>query len=267
MEDGVVDGARQRRAAAAVALAAVAAVAARDGVRNGGARDGTDDEDWEDDEAPSRDGVELALRAEAAEEEEEEEDGWIWCSANMRVRLRPLGRQLAQLPLDVKIGRMLIFGAIFGCIDPVATIAAALSLSQRSPFISPVGRRSQADAARRAFCERSGGSDVLAIARAYAEWRIAEDHGGRRAAKQFCERYFLSSERLHAIRRTKRDLLKLLGNIGFAKQKRGGAGADGGGRARGVDVASRSKVCLFYLPLHFTRESCSQVDLPPHLWW
>ena len=230
LEDGVVNRGQQRRAAAA-ALAAV-----------------TDPNGWDNVEGSERDSAERAPRAQGAQElgeeeeggrEEDEEDGWTWCSANMRVRLRPLGRQLAQLPLDVKIGRMLVFGAIFGCIDPVATIAAALSLSQRSPFVSPVGRRAQADAARRAFCERSGGSDALAIARAYAEWRIEEEYGGRRASKQFCERFFLSSERLHTIRRTKRDLLKLLANIGFAKHTRGGAGADGGERTGGVDVASR----------------------------
>lgn len=33
--------------------------------------------------------------------------------------LTPLGQHLAALPVNVKIGKMLIFGAIFGCLDPV----------------------------------------------------------------------------------------------------------------------------------------------------
>ena len=163
-----------------------------------------------------------------------DDSDWVWCSAKMRVRLRPLGRQLAQLPVDVKIGRMLVFGAIFGCIDPVATIAASMSLSQRSPFVAPMGRRAQADAARRSFCERSGGSDVLAIARAYAEWCLEEKRGGRKASKKFCDRFFLSHERMRNISRTKRDLLKLLSSIGFvprgATKRQGGEGARSGAR-------------------------------------
>lgn len=34
-------------------------------------------------------------------------------------KLTPLGQHLAALPVNVKIGKMLIFGAIFGCLDPV----------------------------------------------------------------------------------------------------------------------------------------------------
>ncbi|KAL0182083.1 hypothetical protein M9458_021458, partial [Cirrhinus mrigala] len=33
--------------------------------------------------------------------------------------LTPLGHHLAALPVNVKIGKMLIFGAIFGCLEPI----------------------------------------------------------------------------------------------------------------------------------------------------
>lgn len=36
-------------------------------------------------------------------------------------KLTPLGQHLAALPVNVKIGKMLIFGAIFGCLDPVVS--------------------------------------------------------------------------------------------------------------------------------------------------
>jgi len=38
--------------------------------------------------------------------------------------LTPLGRHLASLPVDPKIGKMLLMGAVFSCLDPVLTIAA-----------------------------------------------------------------------------------------------------------------------------------------------
>ena len=41
--------------------------------------------------------------------------------------LTPLGYHLAQLPVDVRIGKLMLFGAIFRCLDAALTIAACLS--------------------------------------------------------------------------------------------------------------------------------------------
>ena len=38
-------------------------------------------------------------------------------------KITPLGRHLSLLPVDVHIGKMIIFGAIFCCLDPILTIA------------------------------------------------------------------------------------------------------------------------------------------------
>lgn len=48
------------------------------------------------------------------------------------LQLTPLGKQLAQLPVQPRIGRLLLASQQFGCV-PYATLAAAL-LSERSPF-------------------------------------------------------------------------------------------------------------------------------------
>lgn len=39
-------------------------------------------------------------------------------------KLTPLGHHLASLPVSVKIGKMLIFGAILGCLEPVVSSAS-----------------------------------------------------------------------------------------------------------------------------------------------
>ena len=49
--------------------------------------------------------------------------------------LSALGFHLAQLPVDVRVGKILVYGAIFRCLDSALTIAAALT--NKSPFISP----------------------------------------------------------------------------------------------------------------------------------
>lgn len=54
-------------------------------------------------------------------------------------KLTPLGYHLACLPVDVRIGKLMLFGAIFRCLDPALTIAASLAF--KSPFVRNVPRQ------------------------------------------------------------------------------------------------------------------------------
>lgn len=63
--------------------------------------------------------------------------------------LTPLGQQLARLPLDVFLGKLILLGSIFKCLDACITIAAILS--SKSPFSAPFGARQQADTVRLGF--------------------------------------------------------------------------------------------------------------------
>jgi HrpA-like RNA helicase len=47
--------------------------------------------------------------------------------------LTPLGNHLANLPVDPKLGKMLVLGCVLKCIDPCLTIAA--SLTDKGPFL------------------------------------------------------------------------------------------------------------------------------------
>ena len=60
--------------------------------------------------------------------------------------LTTLGRQLAQLPLDVFLGKLLLLGAIYLCLDKALTIAAIMS--SKSIFITNLERRSIVDRSR-----------------------------------------------------------------------------------------------------------------------
>lgn len=59
------------------------------------------------------------------------------------------GRHLCTLPVDPNIGKMLLMGSIFQCLNPALTIAAALA--HRDPFVLPINRKEEADAAKRSF--------------------------------------------------------------------------------------------------------------------
>ena len=50
--------------------------------------------------------------------------------------LLPLGKHLARMPLDPHSGKMIIFGAMFGCLDPILTIVASLNF--KDPFVIPL---------------------------------------------------------------------------------------------------------------------------------
>lgn len=124
--------------------------------------------------------------------------------------------------MDVHIGKMILFGAIFKCLDPILTIAAALSF--KSPFIRPFGKEDEADAARARF--RIDNSDFLTIYRAYEVWRehylsTVKTNPSKsslmRIMRNFCKNNFLSQQNLETIEEMKRQYLDLLISIGFVK--------------------------------------------------
>lgn len=77
--------------------------------------------------------------------------------------LTPLGSQLAKLPLDVFLGKLIIHGAFFKCLDAAVSIAAILS--SKSPFVNTMGSNSQRDAARNSFQRGNCESLVLGFIR------------------------------------------------------------------------------------------------------
>ena len=52
--------------------------------------------------------------------------------------LTPLGFHLASLPVDVRVGKLLLFGAIFRCLDASLTIAAALRQVSRAMLFETI---------------------------------------------------------------------------------------------------------------------------------
>ncbi|RKP06536.1 P-loop containing nucleoside triphosphate hydrolase protein, partial [Thamnocephalis sphaerospora] len=80
--------------------------------------------------------------------------------------LTPLGEHLAKLPIDVRLGKMLVYATTFSCLDPVLTIAAAAGF--KSIFVQSYGGQDSQDMAMREFA--LGDSDMLTTYNAYREW-------------------------------------------------------------------------------------------------
>ncbi|NWI20492.1 DHX29 helicase, partial [Crypturellus soui] len=127
-------------------------------------------------------------------------------------KLTPLGQHLAALPVNVKIGKMLIFGAIFGCLDPVATLAAVMT--EKSPFTTPIGRKDEADLAKSSLAVAV--SDHITIYNAYLGWKKARQEGGYRAEMTYCRRNFLNRTSLLTLEDVKQELIRVVRAAGFA---------------------------------------------------
>jgi ATP-dependent RNA helicase DHX29 len=124
--------------------------------------------------------------------------------------LTALGRQIAKLPLDAHLAKLVLLATTFACVDVAITIAAILS--SKSPFLTPFGAKQRADIARLAF--KKGDSDLLTTYNAYKAWRAVCTTPGR-SEMQFCHKNFLSPQNLGNIEDLKAQLLSSLVEAGF----------------------------------------------------
>lgn len=127
--------------------------------------------------------------------------------------LTPLGFHLANLPVDVRIGKLMLFGSIFRCLDAALTIAACLS--NRSPFLSPFGKRDEAKKKKSKFAIVN--SDHLTALRAYQEWH-AITQKSQVAGYNFAQENMLSQKTLQMIATMKHQFLEILSGTGFAPE-------------------------------------------------
>uniref|UniRef100_A0A4W3JZ81 RNA helicase n=1 Tax=Callorhinchus milii TaxID=7868 RepID=A0A4W3JZ81_CALMI len=156
------------------------------------------------------------------------------CEIN-EAKLTPLGLHLAALPVNVKIGKMLIFGAIFGCLDPVATIAAAMT--EKSPFVTPLSRKDEANLAKASMAIAN--SDHLTLYNAYLGWKNAR-HTSYRTEMAYCKQHFLSRTALLTMQDIKQELIRLVEIAGFVAPGARGAKHHSWDRESSVGVPKKN---------------------------
>ncbi len=87
-------------------------------------------------------------------------------------QLTPLGHELAKLPLDPKVARLLLAGRQYLCLNEILIIASALAL--QDPRDRPAERREAADQAHQRFNDER--SDFLAYIKLWAWFQDAVKH-------------------------------------------------------------------------------------------
>ncbi|KAK8864514.1 hypothetical protein IAR55_001764 [Kwoniella newhampshirensis] len=125
--------------------------------------------------------------------------------------ITPMGRLLSKLPMDVHLGKFLLVAALFKCLDPALTIAA--TLNSKSPFVTPFGFESQAEAAKKGFAV--GNSDFLTLANVFQSWRKASENPN--FVRVFCKKNYVSQQNLQQIEELRQQLLAYLVDSSFVE--------------------------------------------------
>jgi ATP-dependent helicase HrpA len=107
-------------------------------------------------------------------------------------QLTDIGRQLAKLPLDPRLGRMLIAAVSEHCLDEVAIMASALSVPD--PRDRPADKQTQADQKHAPL--RDEQSDFLSLLKLWREYEKQRANLSRARLRGWCKENFLSYLRL-----------------------------------------------------------------------
>uniref|UniRef100_A0A8C3K2R5 DExH-box helicase 34 n=1 Tax=Calidris pygmaea TaxID=425635 RepID=A0A8C3K2R5_9CHAR len=119
--------------------------------------------------------------------------------------LTPIGNLLAQLPVDVVVGKMLVLGTLFGLAEPTLTVAAALSVP--SPFLRPAHPNPECATARRPLESPHG--DPLTLLNLFNEWvQVKSERSG--SSRKWCRRRGLEEHRLYEAANLRRQFQELL---------------------------------------------------------
>ncbi|MEU1789997.1 ATP-dependent RNA helicase HrpA [Streptomyces sparsogenes] len=109
-----------------------------------------------------------------------------------RKRLTPVGRKLAQLPVDPRLARMVLEADRNGCVREVMVIAAALSI--QDPRERPSDKQQQADQQHARF--KDEGSDFLAFLNLWKYIRERQKELSSSAFRRMCRQEFLNYLRI-----------------------------------------------------------------------
>jgi HrpA-like RNA helicase len=139
-----------------------------------------------------------------------------YSDSTLSERLTPLGNHLSRLPVDVRLGKMMVFGTLFRCIDTIATIVAALSAS-KSPFVMSLQDAHQAKAAHSSFHHPK--SDFLTLLNV---WEAFNKCDTQSKSRQFCQDNFLSFAVLREMGDARIQYLELLVGIGLLDRVKAG---------------------------------------------
>ncbi|CKK77803.1 DUF3418 domain-containing protein [Neisseria meningitidis] len=135
---------------------------------------------------------------------------------NTRYRLTKLGEQMARLPIDPKIARILLAAKKHDCMAEILMIASALSI--QDPRERPLEARDAAAKAHERFTDKQ--SDFLAYLNIWDSFQRERDKGlSNKQLVQWCRQYFLSHLRMREWRELHHQLAQTAIEMGLTTKE------------------------------------------------
>ena len=125
--------------------------------------------------------------------------------------LTAIGHQLAKLPVDPRIGRMILAGKNESCLTEILIIASALSV--QDPRERPAERAQTADEAQKKFADEK--SDYLGFLKLWNFFEEGLHHESQRKLHRACREHFLSFTRMREWRDVHAQLKELVAEMGW----------------------------------------------------
>ena len=134
---------------------------------------------------------------------------------NTRRKLTPLGKQLARLPVDPRLARMVLAGQEWGALQEVLIIAAALTI--QDPRERPQDRQQAADQKHQLW--RDNHSDFLSLVNLWQAYESQRQELTQNQLRKWCTKHFLSFMRMREWREVHRQILLMCQQMGFKVQQ------------------------------------------------
>ena len=128
-----------------------------------------------------------------------------------RGALTPRGLQLGRLPVDPRLGRMILGGSDEGALREVLIIASALGL--QDPRDRPQAVQQRADEAHRKF--KDEGSDFVSYLKMWSFWHEARARSTRSQLHKLCRDNFLSYNRMREWEDIHEQLVRVMRELEF----------------------------------------------------
>ncbi|MBB6341185.1 ATP-dependent helicase HrpA [Pseudomonas fluvialis] len=136
-------------------------------------------------------------------------------AVNREGQLTPLGRQLARLPIDPRLGRMVLEAAQLGSLDEILIVASALSV--QDPRERPMDRQQAADQAHAQW--KDVDSDFAALINLWRGFEEKRQELGSNPLRNWCKKNFLNYMRLREWRDAHRQLVLIARDLQLSAAK------------------------------------------------
>ena len=132
-------------------------------------------------------------------------------AVSARGKLTALGQKLARLPVDPRLGRMLLAANELGCLAEVLVIVSAMSI--QDPRERPTDKQTQADQAHARF--QHPRSDFLAWIALWRHYEAQREALSQNQLRKLCQREYLAYMRMREWREIHSQLVIACRQLGF----------------------------------------------------